>query len=152
MAASSKATLTTSKEAPAPSDEEKVSSGAIVDDTSFDHGTRYRPDRNVSPTLFLGGMPNVVSSGTTLLDENLPPVSTDPVIPPSNVPLETLVQRLVDKALDDKEKEALTQSAVFPGPPALTPEEAAEAQKADAEATAKVAESDHGTVGTPTQP
>lgn len=88
-------------------------------------------------------MPNpFVNAGSRTLDEPLP--EADPreaVIPPADVPLEVLVQKLVDKALDEKDKSELTFDEVHHTAPVLTPEEAEEARKADAEATdARVAE------------
>lgn len=117
--------------------DEPITSPAIVDDTSFDFGTRYRPSRLVSPTQHLGGMPTVIlDNGSELLDERLPEIDPDKaVIPTVNVPLEVLVQKMVDKALSEKDKSELTRSEVFPGTVTMTPEEAEASAKADAEAT-----------------
>lgn len=128
-------------------------SQAIVDDTKFDHGTRYRAPRNVPPTLHLGGMPTVIlSTGSDTLDEDLPEIDPNKlVVPPSNIPLERLVQTLVDKALSEKDKEELTEQAVFPGAGGLSPEQAQEAASADAQATeALAAEQEQPQVGTET--
>jgi hypothetical protein len=90
----------------------------------------------------LGGQPVTVESVSQRLDEPLPEVDPAKVtIPPSNVPLEVLVQKLVDKAFSEKDKGELTYDEVFPGVPSLTPEEAEAAAKADAEAT-KAAQED----------
>jgi ribosomal protein L12E/L44/L45/RPP1/RPP2 len=82
-------------------------------------------------------MPTVIlDNGSELLDERLPEIDPDKaVIPTVNVPLEVLVQKMVDKALSEKDKSELTRSEVFPGTVTMTPEEAEASAKADAEAT-----------------
>lgn len=119
--------------------EEATTNPAIVDDTAFDHGTRFRPARNVPPTQHLGGRPLVLTgTESETLDKNLPALDEDKiVIPTANVPIEILVQRLVDKALSEKDKEEFTPDLINPGPPKLTPEEAAKHEAADREATEK---------------
>lgn len=133
------------KSTPPPETKEEVapSSPAIVDDATFDYGTRYRPSRNAPQTLHLGGRPTTVESVNERLDESLPEI--DPakvVIPASNVPLEILVQKMVDKAFDEKAKSELTYDEVHPGVPTLSPEEAEAAVKADAEATEAASKED----------
>ena len=119
-----------------PTGETTPSSAAVVDDAKFDWGTRYRPDRNTPQTQHLGGIPTTVESVNAKLDEPLPYIDPEKiVIPAANVPLEILVQKLVDKALTEKEKSELTYDEVHPPVPSLSPEEAEAAAKADAEAT-----------------
>lgn len=89
--------------------------GVIRDDTSFDWGTRFRPDPTLPPEAHLGPNPTVI--------ENLPydksAINTkrkgpDPdklVVPPSNVPEPAKVEALVEKVLSAREqKELFTES------------------------------------------
>lgn len=103
MAGTSTKSTPSVEELPPPPAEEKSGTDAIVDDNTWDWGTRYRPARDVPPTLHLGAMPTVPESVPTTLDSPLPPLDPDNVVvPPSNVPLEVRVQELVDKALAEK--------------------------------------------------
>jgi hypothetical protein len=84
-----------------------------------------------------------VESVNERLDESLPEIDPEKiVIPASNVPLEILVQKMVDKAFDEKAKSELTYDEVHPGVPTLSPEEAEAAVKADAEATEAASKED----------
>jgi|SRR6476660_2508260 len=83
--------------------------GVIRDDTERDWGTRFVPPRDRSPVEHLGGMPsNVVNVPYDRPKKDLP--DYDPskaVVPPSNLPYEIAVQKLIEKVFSEKEQTEL---------------------------------------------
>ena len=89
--------------------------GVIRDDTERDWGTRFVPDRNRSPVEHLGGMPKtIVNLPPEKPSKKLPDYdSSKAVVPPSNLPYEVAVQKLIEKVFSDKEqKELLNEQAL----------------------------------------
>jgi len=89
--------------------------GVIRDDTERDWGTRFVPPRDRSPVEHLGGMPSVVVNVPyDRPKKDLP--DYDPskaVVPPSNLPYEIAVQKLIEKVFTDKEQvELLNEQAL----------------------------------------
>jgi|SRR6476660_1711488 len=80
--------------------------GVIRDDTERDWGTRFVPPRDRSPVEHLGGMPSsVVNVPYDRPKKDLPDYDPEKaVVPPSNVPFDVAVQKLIDKAFSEKEK------------------------------------------------